>query len=75
MEIITLYSTGCAYCTVVSKLLADKRIPFNVVSDEDAIRTVGAEHGISSLPILEVGGKFMNVKEAVQWVNAQEARA
>lgn len=51
------------------KKLKQKNVEFLKVSDKDTIIAKGFRD--SSFPILEVGGKAMNYKTAIQWVNNQ----
>lgn len=62
---ITLYSTNCPKCNVLSKKLSAKNIEYNVVTDINKME----ELGFSSAPMLDVDGKVMNFSEANNWVN------
>lgn len=68
---ITLYSTGCPRCNVLKKKLNEKGIAFVENNDEQKM----IDLGFTQVPILEVDGKYLNFKEAVDWVNAQERQA
>lgn len=68
---ITLYSTGCPRCNVLTKKLNEKGIAFVENNDEQKM----IDLGFTQVPILEVDGKYLNFKEAVDWVNAQERQA
>lgn len=65
---IRLYTTNCPQCKVLEAALKNKRIEFEIVSGEDAIR----EKGYHAAPLLEVDGEVMTFPQAVRWVNAQE---
>ena len=65
---ITVYSTGCPKCDVLEDKLKAKKISFNIVSDIETMNSLG----INAVPVLQMGDKFMNYKEAVDWVNKQE---
>lgn len=65
---ITLYSTHCPRCNVLEKKLQQKKIDYKEINDTAIIE----QKGYLSVPVLEVNGKSMNFKEAVDWVNAQE---
>lgn len=64
MEVI-LYSTNCPKCHVLEKKLANKKIDFNVITDEDIM----LEKGFMSAPMLEVDGNVMDFKEGNIWIN------
>lgn len=65
---ITLYSTGCPKCRVLEKKLEAEEIEYTKVEDEDVM----IEKGFMSAPMLDVDGKVMNFKEAVDWLNKEE---
>ena len=67
-EPITLYSTGCPKCCVLTKKLIDKNIPFKESMDIDTMEAMG----IQSVPVLSVGDKLLDFTEAVQWINSYE---
>ena len=62
---IVLYSTNCPKCIVLEKKLTQKNIEFEVINDVKAIRKLG----YLTAPLLEVNGKIMDFKEAVDWIN------
>ena len=63
---ITLYSTHCPRCNVLEKKLQQKKIDYNEINDT----AIMEQKGYLSVPVLEVNGKSMNFKEAVDWINA-----
>ena len=63
MQII-LYSTGCPKCKVLVAKLNAKNIKYNTVSDVGII----ISKGISTVPVLEVNGKIIDFKKAVEWI-------
>lgn len=65
---ITLYSTGCPKCRVLEKKLEAEEIEYTKVDDENVM----IEKGFMSAPMLDVDGKVMNFKEAVDWLNKEE---
>lgn len=64
---VNLYSTGCPKCKVLKSKLDNKNIAYNTISDTDII----ISKGINTIPVLEVDGKFMDFKEAVDWLNTR----
>lgn len=62
---VVLYSTNCPKCIVLEKKLTQKNIEFEVINDVKAIRKLG----YLTAPLLEVNGKIMDFKEAVDWIN------
>ena len=64
---IILYSIDCPKCKILEKKLNNVGITYSVVKDRDIIRY----KGMDLMPVLEVDGKRMGFKEAVDWVNAR----
>ena len=64
MEVI-LYSTNCPRCSVLEKKLSSANINYKLVTDADLM----VEKGFTSVPMLEVDGKVMDFKSAIEWVN------
>lgn len=62
---VILYSTHCPKCSVLEKKLSSSDINFNIVTDEDLM----IKKGFISAPMLEVDGKIMDFKSAVEWIN------
>ena len=66
---ITLYSTHCPRCRIIEMKLAQKKIDFKMIDDQDTLVEVGKEHHIMSAPILQVGDEFMDFNSAVKFIN------
>lgn len=64
MEII-FYSTHCPKCKVLEAKLKNKNINYVENNDVDSM----LQKGIKSTPCLEVDGKILDFKTAVEWVN------
>lgn len=62
----TLYTTHCPLCFVIQSKLSSKNIDFTEVTDVEKIKKVSPD---GSVPILEVDGKYMVFKEALEWIN------
>ena len=60
-----MYSTGCPKCKVLQSKLESKKISYVVVSDVSSI----IAKGITTVPVLEIDGKLLDFKKAVDWVN------
>lgn len=65
---ITLYSTHCPKCNVLEKKLNIKKLKYTLVEDEDLM----VEKGFLSAPMLEVDGKVMTFKDAIDWLENLE---
>lgn len=65
---VRCYSIGCPRCIILEKKLKDKGIEYEIFSDKKKM----IEMGLTDVPILEVDGKKMEYKEAVNWINKQE---
>jgi glutaredoxin len=68
MEVI-FYTTHCPQCSILSKKLDAKNIQYTTVDDVEVMK----ELGITSVPVLSVGGVLMNFRNAVDFVNSLEA--
>lgn len=64
---VVLYTVGCSKCKVLSMKLDNKKIPYEVCTDIEIMKSMG----FIQAPMLEVDGKIMNFTEAVEWVNNQ----
>ena len=62
---VTIYSTGCPKCNVLKKKLDISKIKYNLVSDVDVMTS----KGFLSAPMLEVDGKVMDFKQAIEWLS------
>lgn len=65
MESITLYSTHCPRCQVLEKKLAKAGINYSVCDDVSFMKSQGWHEA----PVLEVNGKIMDFRAAVEWIN------
>ena len=65
---ITLYSTGCPKCQVLEKKLIKDGIEFSISDDVDEL----IEKGFMSAPILKVDDKFLEFKDAIDWLKNKE---
>lgn len=68
MEKIILYTIDCPSCKVLEKKLFEKNISFEKVSDMEELKKINVPY----FPILKVGEKMLNFREAVTWVNEWE---
>lgn len=68
MEVI-FYTTHCPQCGILAKKLEQKNIQYTTVDDVEVMK----ELGITSVPVLSVGGVLMNFRNAVDFVNSLEA--
>ena len=65
---VVLYTTHCPKCKVLEAKLKMKKVEYDEVTDADLM----IEKGFMSAPMLEVDGKIMNYKDAVDWLNTLE---
>lgn len=63
-----LYSTNCPKCMVLEKKLSMAGIEYSIVNDADLM----IEKGFASAPMLEVDGRAMDFREAIEWVNDKQ---
>ena len=64
---VTLYTTHCPKCNVLTAKLNEKGIPYEEVDDVNTM----ISKKIMTAPYLEVDGNLMDFVNAVNWVNAQ----
>ena len=62
---VTLYSTKCPICNVVSAKLKQKNIIYDEINDVDTM----IAKGFMTAPMLEVDGKIMNSAEAMKFID------
>jgi glutaredoxin len=65
---VTLYSTGCPKCKILTQKLNDKNVKYDVVNDVDIMLSKGFE----TVPMLEVDGNVMDFMSANKWINERE---
>ena len=65
MDKIILYSNNCPRCKILKKKLDDNKINYEIIDNVDAM----IEKGLSTVPVLEINGRMLDFKEAVEWVN------
>lgn len=64
---VTLYTTHCPKCNVLTSKLNEKGIQYEEVDDVNTM----ISKKIMTAPYLEVDGNLMDFVNAVNWVNAQ----
>lgn len=67
---ITLYSTNCPKCKVITKKLQQKGIEFTEIdckADLTYIEMLRGK-GFSSMPIMQVGEEFLDFMTANRWI-------
>lgn len=62
---LILYSTGCPKCEVLKKKLKEKGIEYIENNSVDEMISLG----ITQVPVLSYGGRLMDFRDAVNWVN------
>ena len=62
---ITLYTTHCPKCKILTKKLAEKSIEYVEFTNVDKM----VEMGFSVMPMLEVDGVVMDFTTANKWIN------
>lgn len=65
---VVLYSTGCPKCNVLEKKLSSAGIEYEIINDADLM----INKGFTSTPMLEVDGKDLDFKKAVDWINNKQ---
>lgn len=66
-EKVILYEHGCPRCKVLKMKLDQKGIQYENITDIEVMKT----KGFTEAPKLEVEGKIMDFKEAVEWIKEQ----
>ena len=62
---IILYSNNCPRCKILKKKLDDNKINYEIIDNVDTM----IDKGLSTVPVLEINGRMLDFKEAVEWVN------
>lgn len=65
MDKIILYSNNCPRCKILKRKLDDNKINYEIIDDVDTM----IDKGLSTVPVLEINGRMLDFKEAVEWVN------
>ena len=65
MDKIILYSNNCPRCKILKKKLNDNKINYEIIDNVDTM----IDKGLSTVPVLEINGRMLDFKEAVEWVN------
>ena len=65
MDKIILYSNNCPRCKILKKKLDDNKINYEIIDDVDTM----IDKGLSTVPALDINGRMLDFKEAVEWVN------
>ena len=63
-----LYTTHCQACKVLTKKLQAANIDFEECTDE----TIMDSLHIDTVPILEVNGELLSLKQSVAWINERD---
>lgn len=64
MNQVVLYSNHCVQCKVLEDLLKKHNIKYSVVDDVNTMLNLGLTH----MPVLEIDGKFMQFKDAYNYI-------
>ena len=67
MGTVILYEHGCPRCKVLKAKLDQKDIQYQNITDVEVMKA----KGFAEAPKLEVDGKIMDFKEAVEWIGEQ----
>ena len=67
MEKVILYTTHCPRCKVLADKLSEKHITYEEFTDKQKM----LEMGMDMMPVLQVGKRRYNFKEAIQFVNGR----
>lgn len=64
MNQVVLYSNHCVQCKVLEDLLKKHNIKYSIVDDVNTMLNLGLTH----MPVLEIDGKFMQFKDAYNYI-------
>ena len=65
MDKVILYSNNCPRCKILKKKLDDNKINYEIIDNVDTM----IDKGLSTVPVLEINGRMLDFKDAVEWVN------
>lgn len=61
---LILYSTGCPLCEYVQAKLDEKKVDYQLVTDEEEMTSLG----IDNIPVLSVDGKLLEFSDATSFI-------
>lgn len=65
---IILYTTHCPKCEILSEMLTEANIPFEVCDNHEEVVKACEVMGEMYVPILKVGEEYMNFAKSIAWV-------
>lgn len=65
---LTLYTIGCPNCIALAEELHKSCLDYEVCKDVDKM----IEMGMTTMPVLEADGVFMNYAQAQAWIKSQK---
>ncbi len=65
---VILYSNHCPMCKILTQKLKNTNIQFEEINDIDLM----ISKGFTSMPMLKVDNKIMNMQQAIKWINERE---
>lgn len=65
---VTLYSTHCPKCNILSQKLKSLNIKYNEINDINIM----IDKGFVSAPMLEVDNEIMDFTNAIKWINERK---
>lgn len=69
---IKYYSTNCPQCNQIKKLMDNKNIEYEYITDIETIMSVADEHNIKSAPFAEVYDEIMTAQKLLKFINAAQ---
>lgn len=68
MDNVILYKTPtCQMCQLLIREMKEKNINYSIIDDAKTLE----EKNIISVPVLEVGDKRLNFKQALSWIREE----
>lgn len=69
---VTLFTTGCPRCRVLSTKLKAKGIDFNISEDVTEI----TDRGFESAPVLKIDSEtYLDFMQAIKWINREASKS
>lgn len=65
---ITLYSSHCPKCIVLENQMKNKKLDFEVVTDENIYMPIAKEKNIMSMPFAEIDGQIYNTIQLQKYI-------
>lgn len=68
---VQLYTNGCVRCGMVKRILEEKGIEMEIISDKKIIEEIAKKENIMLLPFVKVKNEYLSGLALQQWIKEQ----